>query len=739
MGYAPAALDAEARAEWLAHNELFEQLPRPAIEALAAAAELIQLVESEPLLRQGEADTDLFAVVSGNLVIKRMTEHAGESVVRHIGPGTVVGEMQALTGGIRTATTYATTPCDVLRFAAADVERVALAHPILTQRLARLAKDRIRRELLRTAMLSRYRIGAGPLVDEILEHVEWIELAGGDVLVEEGDDADALFVLTQGRLRAGQRTDQGVRWFGDVLPLESLGESAMLPDQTRSATVWASRPSEAAKIDRAAFMKIAENHPVLTQRLLEVMVQRQSVRLSTPVRVARTVAFIPASADVPIRDVAIRLSAALDGHDVAWVDHQQVRQRFGGADQNIDANSYAGVGLRTWLDDLESSHELVVLEGDHLGSSWSRHCADGADEIVLVGRSGAPPPASMFERLIRVNRSEAGPRVTLLLLHPAGSQPSNTRRWLEGRDIETVLHIRGELPGDYTRAARLLTGTAVGLVLSGGAARSFAGIGVIRALHDAGVPIDAIGGVSAGALVSALFAGGASPDEILDAIGKALRSTRPDFTVPLVAMTSGKSMTRMFEAAFSDRRLEDLPLPCLFVSTNLSRACQRVSTRGEIWRHLHATNAMPGLVPPALIDGDLHVDGALINNVPIAEMKRMVRGGPVVAMDVTPTVEFRDLGEDARSLTGWGVVKDWVKKKDPNHNPLPSMVSILLRSQLVHHVAHLREVKALADLYLQPDVARFGVAHHHRYRAIAEVGYEQSQAPIRSWWAEAKR
>src|SRR5262249_26600670 len=121
------------------------------------------------------------------------------------------------------------------------------------------------------------------------------------------------------------------------------------------------------------------------------------------------------------------------------------------------------------------------------------------------------------------------------------------------------------------------------------------------------------------------------------------------------------------------------------------------------------------------------------NNVPIAEVKKLVRGGPVVAVDVTPSVEFAENENSGLLLSGPEVVRGFFK-----HNGFgtqtPHLINLLLRSQLLHHVTVMRELRAQAELYLLPDATRYTFVHYLRHREIAALAYAQTLESVRQWW-----
>ena len=130
--------------------------------------------------------------------------------------------------------------------------------------------------------------------------------------------------------------------------------------------------------------------------------------------------------------------------------------------------------------------------------------------------------------------------------------------------------------------ARTITGMSVGLVLSGGGARAYAHVGAIRALREAGVPIDFVGGASMGAIVAAGVAMGWDDDEIDRRIRKAFVETSPvdDIAFPLLAMTSGEKVRARLREHFGDAQISDLWLPFFCVSSNLTSGAYQLHRRG---------------------------------------------------------------------------------------------------------------------------------------------------------------
>ena len=176
----------------------------------------------------------------------------------------------------------------------------------------------------------------------------------------------------------------------------------------------------------------------------------------------------------------------------------------------VTADEKATESLRHWLDDRESDHGLLLYVADDDDTSWSRLCVRQADVVLLLADAGDDPAPRDWERRLLNGEGASTARCALLLRHPSFLHRDElyhiTNRWLADREIEFHLHIRDGVPDDFGRLVRILMGDSVGLVLGGGAARGFAEVGAYRALHEAGVPIDWVGGTSIGGIIGAAIA-----------------------------------------------------------------------------------------------------------------------------------------------------------------------------------------------------------------------------------------
>jgi NTE family protein/lysophospholipid hydrolase len=304
--------------------------------------------------------------------------------------------------------------------------------------------------------------------------------------------------------------------------------------------------------------------------------------------------------------------------------------------------------------------------------------------------------------------------------------------------VEKHFHVRPGDAGDFRRLARLMTGRGVGLVLGGGGARGYAHIGVIRALEEAGVPIDMIGGTSMGAVVAAAHAMGLDYREFLSTTRRLLKKHRPfhEYTLPIVSLLRSRRLDRFLHEAYGDARIEDLKVTFFAVSSNLSTAEVAVHDTGELWAAVRASMSVPGVAVPVVVDNNLLVDGGVLNNLPGDVMRRLC-SGTVIAVDVN---EKNDLLVDDSCTpipSPWKIV--W-SRINPFARPInvPSILSIMGRTSLLGSILKRNEVAREVDLYLNPPVGRFGILDNDALEEIAEAGYRYAKERIADWIADRR-
>jgi len=570
---------------------------------------------------------------------------------------------------------------------------------------------------------------------ELAGQLEPVHVPAREVVVRQGDPADGLFLLVSGRLQVSVAAGGAERVLYDLTRGAVVGEMALLADRPRTATVRAVRDSDLLVLRVSSFMSLVERSPALLAGMVRLLVDRvltvdellAAERPQALRSAARTIAVAAAGRSrEPAATVAGQLVAALARTgSVVRVDAGFVEQHLGRDAALRGPQDPGRAELTAWLHRLERDHDRVVYQPEAEDTAWSRLCLSQSDVTLLVAAAGDDPsPGAVESRALATGSL----RCELALLHPG--QPSATAQWLQGRAVADVHHLRAGQPGDVARLARMITGAGCGVVLGGGGARGLAHLGVLRALEEAGVPIDVAGGTSIGAIIAGLYARGLDHAERVRAVLGIARHGRRLFTptLPLTALSSGRYVDRILTEHLTSIPIEDLPVRFFCVSANLTRAEEVIHSRGPLWHAVRASMSLPGIFPPVYADGDLLVDGGAMDNVPVGVMRGLIGPGRIVAVDVSPEVEPLTAAAPFEvGLSGWRVLGQRLNPFIPSR-PVPGIVPILTRSTGLSQVRGRRAVRDgdHADLLLRPPVAGLGVLDFRGGIALAEIGYRHA-------------
>jgi NTE family protein len=350
-----------------------------------------------------------------------------------------------------------------------------------------------------------------------------------------------------------------------------------------------------------------------------------------------------------------------------------------------------------WFNGIEESNDYVVYVTDPGASGWTRQCCRQADVILLVAPADAAPrswPEGVAEAALA-----RGARVELALLHDAGIAAGAAGRWLQRSPVVQHHHVVDS--ADVGRLARLLTRRGVGLVLSGGGARGFAHLGVIRALREARVPIDFVGGSSIGSIIAAGVAVGWSDEEMRLRYRRSFVDTNPvnDYTFPFVALTRGRKVSRLLQREYGDVLIEDLRQPYFCISANLTTGRALEHRDGPLADALRASVAIPGVMPPVYRGDDVLVDGAAIDNLPVDIMQSHAPG-LVIGSDVG--ADRFALGRRGRRI---------------------NIFQILMHSGMINSASSETEQRRLADVLLKPPLANVDLLNWQAFDRTIQAGY----------------
>lgn len=568
-----------------------------------------------------------------------------------------------------------------------------------------------------------------PTLALLREQLTWVELAGGQTLMQQGEAGDSMYLSVSGRLRAYVSQDgEAPRMVRELGRGQVIGEMALYTAAPRSATVVAIRDSLLVRLDKNQFLRLVEQQPRVGIALTRQIVHRlQTEHAAVPFAAPVVQTLLPITSGVDVANVAQGLAAELGRFGrVHVIDAAAVDGAVGTAVEG--AERYRQVSL--WLDEVESTHDFVLLLADDSPTAWTQCCCRHADEVLLLADARATPAvhASETQCLVeRPPRTEAAE--ILVLLHAADTAaPRGTAAWLARRTVADHFHVRPSLARDMARLARLQARRAVGLVLAGGGARGFSHLGLLRALREHGVEIDCVGGTSMGSVMAALVASDQPLERVIDVARAAFKlSPTGDFNLlPLISLIRGRRLRASLDRALTalagaDAGIEDLWKPFYCVATNYSQASEALLSHGRLERALRASTAIPGALPPVIVDGDLLCDGGSFNNFPVDVMRTRRGVGRVIGADLS-LHKSRKL--DFEEVPGpWALLRDRLRPRARRRYRLPTLSAYLLNVTILYSSSRRRAARAACDVCFNPPLERVGLLAWQRFDAIVEQGY----------------
>lgn len=510
---------------------------------------------------------------------------------------------------------------------------------------------------------------------------EDVEVEASSFVFRQGDPSDGLYVVRSGRLQVLQ---------GDIVLTELgrgavLGELGLLTDEVRSASIRAVRDSRLIRLSKEQFASFVDLDVMTTlARGLATRIQEIAP---------------PATSRTGVPDVVIAV-VGLGGTGAAQECSAALLQEMSRRVKVIDPGR---VG-RDGLEQAERVADKVLLTADDTDPQWRDFCLRVADRVVLV--TSGPD--------LVLDLPPAGHGCDLVLTGARATQEQRQAWFAALTPRSTYAVDAGDLATGLRALAARLTGRSLGLVLGGGGARAFAHLGVIDVLEEAGIHVDRVAGTSMGGAVAALLASrscAAEIDAMLYEFGVRGNPTG-DYTLPARGLLRGQRALAVLDECFRDEVIEELPMEFRCVSVDLLTRRRKVHDHGSVAEAVAASMRLPGLFPPLVHDGSLHVDGGVLDNLPVSALSRSE--GPILAVNI-----------------GFGAPSGPPRADGaPRSLRIPAIGDTLMRTMLMASGDATEQAIAAADLVLRPNSAGVGLLEWHQLDRMRESGRATTMAAL---------
>jgi predicted acylesterase/phospholipase RssA/CRP-like cAMP-binding protein len=710
----------------------YKEFSQDLFRDLAAKTQLVTMRPGDNVFCQGDNPKGLYIIVKGGLQMVVESRNRRKSVVKELIPGDAVGLIALLAGGKHNSTIFAVKETTLAELEQENFEELLDKYPDMQDQLLDIFFHRLRRTHLAVVLPEYFKVMDENTFDYMESLFEWVHLKRGQTLYQKGDVEDSLYILINGLLHMVDPggNDQPDRLINVVYSSQTVGEMALLSDEIRTESVYAVRDCDLVKLSRAAFESISEKYPEVMMAISRILVDRlRQVSAGTiQEKNTMTIAILPIAPGTPNYEFADKLADGLVNYGstslltVKKVD--KMLNKYGIS--QITKDDPRDTGLRAWLANMETSHSFVIYMAEYASTSWTKRCLSRADQVILLAPAHASPtPGKIEQELLEKHNPFTEPKKVLILVHPDDTVlPTGTDKWLDVRDIQEHYHVKLANKKDFLRLARILSNRAVGLALGGGAAKGIAHIGVIRALEETGIPIDIVAGASMGAIIGALYAMGNDYYTMMEMCRKLFVDINPfaDYTLPIISLVKGRKLERMGKIAYGDSNIEDLWRNFFCVSTNLTTSRLKVHHRGLLRDAVRTSSAVPGVVAPVFKDGEVYVDGGVINNLPGDIISQQC--SRLVVVEVVPNL---DLSINTNEIPSpWKIL--WSKLL-PFKKPIkiPNILEIIFSTVMTGSFMAAKSVKNRAALCLTPPLQEIGFLDFKKMNKTAEIGYNYTK------------
>ncbi len=550
-----------------------------------------------------------------------------------------------------------------------------------------------------------------------------LSITADEILFNADDEADSMYFVLSGKLQVSTRWKNESRIIAQLIKGDSVGEIALITGENRSATVRAVRETVLAQLTKNDFEEIIRVSPEIYIPISKNVIKRLAADQNRKKRHSNQGNLtLILDQSTPVTEMVLHeIRKYIQETSTLLILHYEdiIQNSF-----TLEEHFFDDLYFLRWIEEQEDRHDIVLFVAESHQKEWIHKCIAHSDDIFYLVHADFP----ISEKINLPNRTLKG----IIVLNQEGASFSHSTVYRDHPEHIYKINIRQNNIEDYHRLARIMSGKAIGLVLSGGGAKGFAHLGVYKALLEAGVRIDFVGGTSMGALLGGFIA----MDLTLDAIIEFVRhgaSLNPmgDYTIfPYHSIIKGKRLDFLInkvlkEIHATNLNIEDLWLGFFSVSCNYTNSNASIHVRGNLYKALRASISIPGIFPPVIQNAKLLMDGGSYNNFPTDIMHSVMGAAHIIGVEIERdklNIPEMDFLPDNSTLF-WDQFNPFRKRK--YHTP--SILNLLLNATLFYSDFRKEELEQYADVLFKPDVSKFNMLDWSSFDEIIEIGYHHAK------------
>jgi len=556
----------------------------------------------------------------------------------------------------------------------------------------------------------------------IFNKLEKLELSEGDILFRENDIDDAMFILISGRLLVYTESKKVQHVIGYVRPGEIAGELSLFSTEPRAASIKAMDHSSLLRLKKSEFQSLCTAYPQLLWDISSIIAARSQLNIKrSKIHKSQIIAFL----GIDESDALDLLISEISNNDLK-------KLKINCIDQSA-------------LKDPKNTHNTLnrAITHDHVAIFFIKYKDLSANEellkiaekVICVVKEQKEIDSNVLAKVDSLLKIKNLNKEILLIHDKKSVWHPHTQRYLDLFKATRCYHISFDSPETISRVLRFISGTAIGLVVSGGGAKGWAAVGVMRAFYEQNIQFDYVAGTSIGAVLTALFAFSDNLEEFNRHIN--IYESRPfsikTFTLPFFSFFNGKNETNKLKMIFKNAMIQDLSLPYFCITTNLSTHQEEVWDKGLLWKATRASSSPPLLLPPIIHNAQIHVDGGVINNFPTDIMRdQLGHKGFIVGIDIGGYSLDLHQYDAPPSLTFLEGLKALLRISKQKIDCI-GIGEIILRTMFTGSYSRYAQNYKNVDFLIQPDVKSLSFTDFTKKHELIVEGYKEAIKQLKNW------
>lgn len=595
----------------------------------------------------------------------------------------------------------------------------------MQQRDLKMLNDETKKIIKQSSFFSLFSDVFTPEIERLFfDSLILLSVKSGECIYQAGDPATHIYFLVDGLLAIeSSLPNQPPKEITKIYPGEPVGIYGVISSTHYPYTLLARRYSRVARLEKDFFDKYLGHNPKVLRRLIEKLVHTTllSANQESHKNTMTHIALLPANHDMDLSQFYKSFKQALSA------DHDTVEFFTSENEQSPDESLFSSLRRIGAHDKLK----VFLLNPRH--TNMSHFFLNHSDKIIVIGNGDTKQAMSKEAASIL---ADTHLKKELILVYAKKTIPLYTTSWLSTASYYRFHHLALNQTDDYERLARFMHGTAIALVLGGGGTRGWVHAGVIKSLLAHNIPIDTIAGTSIGAFAGSNFFKTEDYDVLCqDAMALTLDFKNlfrlSHFTFPFTSILTGKKPTQYLKETFGTRSIESLWRPFFCVSCDLNSSQEYIHRTGSLWQAVRASLSLPALIPPMVINGKSHVDGGIINNLPVDLMREFLDNtGTIIAVNLS---SYQDLNfyNSPPELGFWKALK--LRYQKATRQSAMDLTEVILRASFAGAYLSLQNNANRADILINPDLRDFSLLKEtspERVEQLIQIGYEEMNKKI---------